>query len=105
MGRSVWGLRVRGAPGAESPVFKPVDVQVPGLPGGFDGFTIAQISDLHVGPTIGRDKVESLVSEVNRRQPDLVAITGDLVDGSVAQLADAVAPLGDLSSPQGTFFL
>ena len=82
-----------------------VDVPVAGLPATLDGFTIAQVSDVHVGPTIKRDYVEAIVATVNRLDADLVAITGDLVDGSVEQLADHVAPLAGLRSKEGTFFV
>ncbi len=82
-----------------------VDVPVAGLPAGLEGFTIAQISDVHVGPTIKRPFVEAIVDTVNRLDVDLVAITGDLVDGSVDQLADDVAPLAGLRSKEGVFFV
>ena len=82
-----------------------VDVPVAGLPAGLDGFTIAQVSDVHVGPTIKRPFVEAIVETVNALDPDLVAITGDLVDGSVGQLGDDVAPLAGLRSKEGAFFV
>jgi len=66
---------------------------------------IIQISDIHVGPTIKRDTIESLVKRVNDLNPDIIAITGDLVDGSVLQLREDVAPLKDLKSKLGTFFV
>ncbi|MEO7117241.1 MAG: metallophosphoesterase [Caldimonas sp.] len=82
-----------------------VDVPLAGLAPGLDGFTIAQISDVHVGPTIRRPYVEAIVATVNRLDADLVAVTGDLVDDSVAQLAEHVAPLAGLRSKEGTFFV
>jgi predicted MPP superfamily phosphohydrolase len=82
-----------------------VDVPIADLPASLHGFTIVQISDVHVGPTISRDYVESIVGAVNRLQADLVAVTGDLVDGSVARLRPHVEPLRDLSSRHGTFFV
>ena len=82
-----------------------VDVPVAGLAPALDGFTIAQISDVHVGPTIRRPYVEAIVATVNRLDADLVAVTGDLVDGSVAQLAEHVAPLAGLRSKEGSFFV
>ena len=82
-----------------------VEVPVAGLAPGLDGFTIAQISDVHVGPTIKRPYVEAIVATVNRLDADLVAVTGDLVDGSVAQLAEHVAPLAGLRSKEGSFFV
>jgi predicted MPP superfamily phosphohydrolase len=82
-----------------------VDVPIAGLPAGLHGFLIAQISDIHVGPTIKAPYVEAIVAAVNRLGADMVAITGDLVDGTVAQLRAHVAPLANLSSRHGTFFV
>jgi uncharacterized protein len=82
-----------------------VDVPIANLPAALQGFRIAQISDVHVGPTIKRGYVSAIVRSVNRLQADMVAVTGDLVDGSVADLAAHVAPLADLSSTHGTYFV
>src|SRR5664279_4336099 len=82
-----------------------VDVPIAGLPAALDGFTIAQISDIHIGPTIRRPYVEAIVAAVNRQGADMVAVTGDLVDGSVKELAGHVAPLAELRSRDGTFFV
>ena len=84
-----------------------VDVEVPlrGLPPALDGFTIAQISDVHIGPTIKRDFLCGIVEIVNSLDVDLVAITGDLVDGSVEQLAAQVEPLSHLRSRLGSYFV
>jgi predicted MPP superfamily phosphohydrolase len=80
-----------------------VDVPVAGLHASLEGFTIAQISDLHVGPTIKRPFVEKVVARVNGMRADMVAITGDLVDGSVRELAHHTAPLASLASRHGTY--
>ena len=82
-----------------------VDVQLADLPPALEGFSIAQVSDVHVGPTIRRPFVEAIVDAVNALHADMVAITGDLVDGSVAELAPHVAPLAELRSREGTFFV
>src|SRR5678809_897503 len=82
-----------------------VDVPIARLPAALGGFTIAQASDVHVGPTIKRPYVEAIVDAVNRLDVDLVAVTGDLVDGSVRDLADHVAPLAGLRSKEGVFFV
>ncbi len=83
----------------------PVDVPIADLPEALNGFTIAQISDIHVGPTIKGPYVSAIVEAVNRLNADMVAVTGDLVDGSVAHLARHVAPLAHLRSRHGTFFV
>jgi len=82
-----------------------VEVRIEGLPRELDGFSIAQISDVHVGPTIRRNYVEGIVDAVNALDADVVAITGDLVDGSVPQLREHVAPLANLRAKQGLFFV
>jgi uncharacterized protein len=82
-----------------------IDVPISNLPEALRGFSIAQISDVHVGPTIKRPYVEAIVASVNRLHADVVAVTGDLVDGSVAELAQHVAPLAQLQSREGTFFV
>lgn len=84
-----------------------VDVEVPiaGLPPALYGFTIAQISDVHVGPTIRAPYLQAIVERVNRLEADMVAVTGDLVDGSVAELAEHIAPLARLRSRHGSFFV
>lgn len=84
-----------------------VSVQVPiaGLPKALQGFTIAQISDIHVGPTIKAPYLQAIVDKVNQLEADVVAVTGDLVDGSVRDLSPHVAPLAGLRSRHGTFFV
>lgn len=80
-----------------------VEVPIDDLPASLDGFTIVQISDVHVGPTIKHGYVEAIVNAVNRLEPDLIAVTGDIVDGSVARLAGHAAPLGQLRARHGAF--
>ena len=82
-----------------------VDVPIAGLPAALHGFTVAQISDIHVGPTIKHGYLQSIVKKVNALDADMVAITGDLVDGKVAELARHVAPLAKLESTHGTYFV
>jgi uncharacterized protein len=82
-----------------------VDVPIKGLAAAWHGFTLAQISDIHVGPTIKQRYLQRIVEKVNALQADLVAITGDLVDGRVRELGPQVAPLADLQSRHGTFFV
>lgn len=84
-----------------------VDVEVPieKLPAALHGFTIAQISDIHVGPTIRRRYLDRIVERVNALDADVIAITGDLVDGSVHELSAHTAPLSRLSARHGSYFV
>jgi predicted MPP superfamily phosphohydrolase len=84
---------------------KQVDIPITGLPDALHGFTIAQITDIHVGPTIKRGYVDAIVDAVNELRADMVAVTGDMVDGSVPDLARHTAPLGRLSSRHGSYFV
>ena len=82
-----------------------VSVRLDRLPRAQDGFRIVQLTDIHVGPTIGRTFIEEIVARANALAPDLIAITGDLVDGTVSQLARAIEPLAKLRAPHGVFFV
>lgn len=82
-----------------------VDVPIANLPEALQGFTVAQISDIHVGPTIKTHYLQRIVDRVNGLNANLVAITGDLVDGSVAELGQHVTPLAQLRSTHGSFFV
>jgi predicted MPP superfamily phosphohydrolase len=87
------------------PVVRHVAVPIRDLHTDLIGLTIAQISDLHIGPTIRRRYVECVVRDVLALKPDLIAITGDLADGHATRLAHHVAPLQDLCAPLGTYFV
>lgn len=82
-----------------------VDIPFPNLPDAFDGFRIAQISDLHVSSLIGHEYVAEVVEMTNNLKPDLIALTGDFVDGSVEQLSTRISPLETLTAPHGVFFI
>src|SRR6266545_6456546 len=84
---------------------KRVRVALRKLPAGASGYTIVQLSDVHVGPTIGRGFIEQAVKQTNALAPDLIVITGDLVDGTVEQLREHVAPLADLRAKDGVYFV
>jgi len=84
---------------------KRVKVRLKKLPEALRGFRLVQLSDVHVGPTIGRSFIDDVVSKVNELGADMIAITGDLVDGPVHELELAVRPLGDMESRHGTFFV
>ena len=98
---TIFGVRAA----RRSPDVKEVDVPIEGLPDDLVGYRIAQISDLHVGPTIGADFAQTVVDTVNALQPDMVALTGDLVDGSVEHLSTGIAPLGSLEAKDGVYFV
>lgn len=83
----------------------PLELKLARWPEALRGFTIVHVSDVHVGPTYGAARVEELVAQVNALDADLVAITGDLVDGTVRELAAAVAPLARLKARCGVFFV
>ena len=82
-----------------------VPVSLGKLKSSLSGFRIAVVSDIHLGPLLGRSHTERIVRMINEQEADLVAIVGDLVDGSVAELGEAAAPLRDLVSKHGSFFV
>jgi len=79
------------------PRIERVDIPFPGLHPDLEGFRIVQISDLHVGPNIGQRYVQRVVDLTRSLNPDLVVLTGDIVDGPVPRLAPDVAPLSELA--------
>jgi predicted MPP superfamily phosphohydrolase len=82
-----------------------VTLHLPRWPAALDGFRIVQISDLHIGPILDRRFAAELTARVNALRPDLIAVTGDLVDGAVQHVGDEVAPLGDLRAVHGAYFV
>ncbi len=82
-----------------------VTIPIENLPDDLDGLRIVQITDIHVSHTVRRSFVQSVTDTVNGLRPDLVVLTGDLVDGPVGQLRNEVAPLADLKAPLGSFFI
>jgi predicted MPP superfamily phosphohydrolase len=92
--------------GTKRVAVREVEVILARLPKALDGFTIVQLTDVHVGgQTIHRSFIEEMVATTNSLGADVVAITGDLVDGSVDELRDQVAPLAGLRARQGVFFV
>lgn len=103
---STTGVAFAGVRSALDELTEPlIEVKLPRLPLALDGFRIVQLTDMHIGPVLDRHFVRGVVERVNRLKPDLVAITGDLVDGSVATLADEIAPLAELRVRCGVFFV
>ncbi|MCT4355675.1 metallophosphoesterase [Streptomyces sp. Je 1-79] len=87
------------------PSVKRVTVPLAKLPRAAHGYRIAVVSDIHLGPVLGRAHSQRIVDAVNGTQPDLIAIVGDLVDGSVADLGPAAEPLAQLRARHGSFFV
>ena len=106
VGGVVAGLSAVGVRSALAGVrIKDVPVRIPSLPPALAGLRLVQISDLHIGPLLQKEWVEGIVERVRALRPDLVAITGDLVDGTVEELREHVAPLARLAeAPRGVYF-
>jgi uncharacterized protein len=75
------------------------------LPAQLEGLTLVQLSDVHVGPTIGERFMRSIVEKTNALKPDAIVITGDLVDGPLHALRDHVQAIGKLSARYGVYFV
>jgi uncharacterized protein len=103
VGASLGLLSVRSALGRVR--LRHVEITLARLPKALSGTRIVQLSDVHVGPTIHKDFIETIVAQTNALNPDLVAITGDLVDGSVEDLAEQIAPLAKLRAKYGVYFV
>ncbi|MEU6384427.1 metallophosphoesterase [Streptomyces bauhiniae] len=101
LGTTGWGTYgvLRG------PRVKRLTVPLAKLPRSAHGFRIAVVSDIHLGPVLGRDFAQTVVDTINSTQPDMIAVVGDLVDGSVKNLGPAAAPLAGLESRLGSFFV
>jgi hypothetical protein len=88
-----------------APVVRRVPIRIPRLDPALAGLRIVTFSDGHLSATYGGRRFERVVETVNAQRPDVVAIVGDLVDGEVDELREDVAPLADLVSAQGVFFV
>jgi predicted MPP superfamily phosphohydrolase len=100
---SLGGLGLVG--GARAPRVRELRVALPRFPQKLGDTVLVQLTDLHLGPTLGREFLEDVVRRTNALHPDVVAITGDVADGSVTSLRDIVAPLGELRARWGVFFV
>jgi uncharacterized protein len=110
--RAVLALGITGAAiaaglrsGLAPPVLRREEFAIERWPRALDGFRIVQISDIHIGPLLGRKFAAHIAQRVNALAPDLVAVTGDLVDGSAPRLASEVAPFAELRARYGVFFV
>ncbi len=88
-----------------APMVHKLEIPLKGLDPALDGLTIAQLSDLHLGPTLGRKYLDQVIDRVNELHPDIVVLTGDLADGSVEQRLAMLEPLKRLEAPLGKFFV
>ncbi len=102
---AIYGVAAYGTYGTldDLDVSKEHEVPIPYLPRSLDGLTVVQLSDLHVGPYIRVQELRRLVSVTNELRPDLVVITGDILDRSLGSLPDTVSGLADLQAPLGVF--
>ncbi len=89
--------------GIKRPELNKVDVYIKDL--GFDELTIVQLTDVHIGNTIGKAFVQECVDRINALKPDIVVITGDLVDRKIENAKDDLSPLKELQSTFGTYFV
>ncbi len=91
--------------GLAAPRVRRIEIPLARWPLALDGFRIVQISDVHIGPLLDRRFAAEIATRVNALAPDLVAVTGDLVDGSVARIGDEVEPFGAIRARHGVFFI
>jgi predicted MPP superfamily phosphohydrolase len=106
VGLSAFGCSFAGVVEARRAIrIKNLAITLAKLPSTLDGFVVAQLTDLHIGPTLREAFVAEVIETTNSLHPDLVVITGDLVDGSVEQLRDLVAPFANLDAKHGVYFV
>ena len=98
-------LTIIGVVGITSLTIERVQIPIKGLPQKLNGTTVVQISDIHLGPFIGRSRLKGILELVNQLEGDIVVITGDLVDSSVASLKETVKPLATIKSKHGVFYI
>lgn len=91
--------------GLAPPQLRRVVIPLDRWPHQLDGFRIVQISDIHIGPILDRRFARHITDRVNALAPDIVAVTGDLVDGSAKALREEVEPFADLRGRHGVFFV
>ncbi|WP_333629118.1 metallophosphoesterase [Stenotrophomonas cyclobalanopsidis] len=87
--------------GMAVPKPRQVEVAIKDLPAAFDGYRMLQLTDIHASRLLTGDWVRQVVAESNALKPDLIVITGDLIDGTVDARRDDFRPLGDLQAPDG----
>ena len=98
------GLSFAGLLGVAQFTVERLDIPVKGLNARLNGTTIVQLSDIHLGGYTGRSTLQRIVNRVNQLHPDIVVITGDLVDGAVVYMREIVKPLNGLKAKHGVYF-
>jgi predicted MPP superfamily phosphohydrolase len=98
-------LLVLGYLGTRRLVVRRVDAEVPDLPAEFDGLRIVQLSDLHIGPHTNRRFLQRVVNATRGLQPDIIAVTGDLIDDRAEDVAVYARALGSLEAPLGVYMI
>lgn len=87
------------------PTIKRITVSIDDLPSSWQGKTIVQISDLHLGGVLGKNFLKRVLNEVNSLNPEAVVITGDLFDGMDGNFDSLIGPLDDFKAPKGVYYV
>ncbi len=85
------------------PTVRRVQIPLAKLPAAATGYTIVQLTDVHIGATLGGDFARRVVERVNALAPDLIVITGDFIDGRLSELREHVAPFRELRARDGVY--
>ncbi|MET3824351.1 putative MPP superfamily phosphohydrolase [Sphingomonas sp. PvP055] len=85
------------------PPVRDIDVVIPGLPKAFDGYTLVQLTDLHISRLFPARWTQAVVDRTNALHPDLIVVTGDFIDGSIAMRRADVEPLRRLRAVDGIY--
>jgi len=95
----VWG----SAQAVRVPEIRTVEVAIPELPAELEGFTLAQLTDIHIGPLLKKEWLSTVVKKTNDIKADVILLTGDYIDGLPSELAEELRPLADLRAKHGVF--
>ncbi|CAM9422637.1 unnamed protein product, partial [Laminaria digitata] len=98
-------VSVASTQGTKDPVVRTIEVPMANLPTCLDGYSLAMISDIHAGPTVGRAEIARHVDAINDLGADAIVMVGDLVDDQVEDIGTIVEPISDFSAPDGQFFV
>ena len=101
LGAACWS--VYGIWSSFHPAVRHINVEIKNLPKNWEGRTIAHLSDIHLGHNYGKKFARRIVSQVNAMKPDLIVVTGDILDGMGGDFVQQIKPLKELSAPLGKF--